>query len=255
MARASAADTRFLEQKNGKWRVTVAVPRDLRSVLGTRLKRSLHTDSLAVANRLKWQAVSELRANIESARKKSGGGRDPIRREAVEVAAYLARAQTAEEREDLQAGIIIRAEQIAGRPIGSQEDPITGDAIPVYDAERERRAGEYVALARGEATPIELHHELFIGQSNTKSRTRADDRRALGFLRRGSLARMSTAYSAAACRSRAQCGRQPGSREGCGPDVASFRSRTVWRSRAVTPAHSSSISRPMTRSTSPELLG
>lgn len=52
MPRRSSSDTRYLEQNGGTWRVTVALPRDLRAKLGTRLKRPLHTDSLTVVNRL-----------------------------------------------------------------------------------------------------------------------------------------------------------------------------------------------------------
>ncbi|GAB6845726.1 hypothetical protein HNR00_001251 [Methylorubrum rhodinum] len=52
MPRPSSSDIRCLEQNGGTWRVTLALPRDLRAKLGTRLKRSLHTDSLTVVNRL-----------------------------------------------------------------------------------------------------------------------------------------------------------------------------------------------------------
>jgi hypothetical protein len=41
MARPKHADTRYLELKNGKYRVTVAVPRALQGKLGTKLKRPL----------------------------------------------------------------------------------------------------------------------------------------------------------------------------------------------------------------------
>jgi len=41
MPRSSSSDRRYLEQKNGQWRVTLAVSRDLHDKLGTRLKRPL----------------------------------------------------------------------------------------------------------------------------------------------------------------------------------------------------------------------
>jgi hypothetical protein len=41
MARPKHADNRYLELKNGKYRVTVAVPRALQGKLGTKLKRPL----------------------------------------------------------------------------------------------------------------------------------------------------------------------------------------------------------------------
>jgi hypothetical protein len=40
-------DRRWLELHGGTWRVTIAVPRSLHTKLGTRLKKSLQTDSLA----------------------------------------------------------------------------------------------------------------------------------------------------------------------------------------------------------------
>ncbi|EIM25237.1 tyrosine-type recombinase/integrase [Microvirga lotononidis] len=166
MARSTATDKRFLELKSGKWRVTVAVPRDLHGELGTRLKKPLHTDSLAVANVLKWQVVGELKAVIEQTRKKNGGGRDPLIREALEIAAIRSRAETGEEYarlNDLNLEIESRAEIIAGK------DP---------DAAR-----QYAEIAHGQATPIDLHHETFVTQSKTKARTQADDRRAIAYLK------------------------------------------------------------------------
>lgn len=85
MARPSSSDTRYLEQKNGKWRVTLAVPRHLQSKLGTRRKKELHTDSLAVANRMKWQVVAELRAEIGNVANPYQPARDALTREAFEL--------------------------------------------------------------------------------------------------------------------------------------------------------------------------
>lgn len=52
MTRSAATDKQFLELHGGKWRVSIAVPRELQDRLGTRLKRPLNTDSLTVANAL-----------------------------------------------------------------------------------------------------------------------------------------------------------------------------------------------------------
>jgi hypothetical protein len=180
VGRSSSTDRRFLELKNGKWRVTIAVPRELRHKLGTRLKRALRTDSLAVANGLKWQVISQLRAEIETARAISH--QDPLNREALEMAARRAHAETGEEREHLDEAIRDRAQDIRGEPIGEEFDPFTSGPDYVFDAQRERQAEHYFALARGEATLIELNHDAFVAQSTTKARTKADDRRALRFL-------------------------------------------------------------------------
>ena len=109
------SDRRYLELHRGKWRVSVAVPRELQGKLGTRLKRSLQTDSLAVASKLKWVVVSELRASIEGAREGTRG--DPLRREAVEIAEYRARAATAAERETIEDAVVTRAENSWAIPL------------------------------------------------------------------------------------------------------------------------------------------
>ena len=78
MARPKHADTRYLELKNGKYRVTVAVPRALQGKLGTKLKRPLNTDSRATANTLKWAVVAELKAIIDRAGREGKHGADDL---------------------------------------------------------------------------------------------------------------------------------------------------------------------------------
>jgi hypothetical protein len=84
MARSKHADTRYLELKNGKYRVTVAVPRALQGKLGTKLKRPLNTDSRATANTVKWAVVAELKAIIDRAGRDVPQG-DHLTREALEL--------------------------------------------------------------------------------------------------------------------------------------------------------------------------
>src|ERR1700722_3558749 len=87
MARPKHADTRYLELKNGKYRVTVAVPRALQGTLGIKLKRPLNTDSRATANTLKWAVVAELKAIIDRAGRDLTQG-DHLTREALELATH-----------------------------------------------------------------------------------------------------------------------------------------------------------------------
>ena len=87
MARPKHADTRYLEFKNGKYRVTVAVPRALQGKLGTKLKRPLNTDSRATANTLKWAVVAELKAIIDRVGRGVAQG-DHLTREALELATH-----------------------------------------------------------------------------------------------------------------------------------------------------------------------
>jgi hypothetical protein len=120
MARHRQADTRYLELHRGKWRATVAVPRPLHTQLGTRLKHPLNTTSLATANALKWAVVAELRGLIDKAA--SGNPKvDQPTDEALTIAAHRARAD-ADEREELDAAIADRAEDMRGDPIDVEAD-------------------------------------------------------------------------------------------------------------------------------------
>lgn len=179
MARPSASDTRYLEQKDGKWRVVVSVPRSLHAEMGTKLKVALHTDSLSVANRLKWQVVAEQKAAIEAALRR--GGKDPLAREALAMAAMRARAQSPEDIENLDAAIAIRVDKIVGRPI-AETHYAGGHVEAVYDPRREQEASNYALMASGAATPLAHHHAEYLRHQTVKPRTRADDERALRYL-------------------------------------------------------------------------
>ncbi len=181
MARSAANDRQFLELHNGKWRVSIAVPRELHTSLGTRLKRPLMTDSLAVANGMKWQVVAELRATIDRARGVNGKS-DPLACEALEIARLRQRAQTEGERDGLEEAISQRVDQLLGRPIGEEVDPYSGAVEQVYEEAREQQARHYAEMAYGKATPVAIYHEQFIGEAGNKKRTEGDDRRALRFL-------------------------------------------------------------------------
>jgi integrase len=182
MTRSAATDKQFLELHNGKWRVSIAVPRDLQGRLGTRLKHPLKTDSLAIANSMKWPVVAELRASIERARGRAVDAHDPLIGEALEIARLRARAVSGEEIDGLNYAIDERARQIAGKPIGEELDPASDSMQPVYDEAKEQQARQYAEIAQGRATPISLHHDHFIAQAQNKKRTDGDDRRALKFL-------------------------------------------------------------------------
>jgi len=172
-------DTRYLELHRGKWRVVVPVPRRLHDKLGTKLKRSLGTDSLVQANRLKHLVIAELRRQIDRASDTRPG--DPLVEEALSLRHQLAAVRSRDEEEMLQFAVGLRAEELRGEPIGEDFDPDRGPR-PVYDSVREKRAGSFLRIARGIATPIALEHEKFILQSATKKRTKGDDRRAIKLL-------------------------------------------------------------------------
>lgn len=166
MPRPSQSDTRYLERHHGKWRVSVSVPRPLHGVLGTRLKQPLDTDSLAVANRLKWDVVAAMRRTIDKAsRTLERGGKG--------------RGLTAEAMEWREA--IVRETEDGA-------DPVMADLVVDRAEELERQHGTptakaFVDVATGRATPLDAHHDAYMAQQHTKARTKADDLRAIAFLK------------------------------------------------------------------------
>jgi 2-oxoglutarate ferredoxin oxidoreductase subunit alpha len=68
-----AGDTKYLFKRDKTWWVKLAVPRQLRGVLGYDLRRSLHTHDIDVAQQARWDAIEEFRSQIEKARAEQGG--------------------------------------------------------------------------------------------------------------------------------------------------------------------------------------
>lgn len=180
-----ASDRMFLELHGNQWRVVVNVPKKLSAKLGTKLKKSLGTDSLKEANRLKWDVIAELKATIAHAENPSLSletaraiSRELAMRKATEFAEQRKGAFDPVLRDEIDEEIDWQAESIAGRPIAVDE---VGHEI--FDPDRLRLAKDFSQLARGERTSIDLHHEKFLGMSHVKARTLADDRRAMILLK------------------------------------------------------------------------
>ncbi|MFC5394177.1 tyrosine-type recombinase/integrase [Bosea vestrisii] len=182
MPKSSSTDRRWLEQHGGKWRVTIAVPRTLHGRLGTRLKKHLHTDSLAMANKLKHKAVADLRARIEREEDARLGKPAAIVREALEVAEYFGSAVEHEDVKAILDGIAERVEDIKGPPVSATTNERTGHPESLYDPARVALASDFGAIARGEATPLATHLEAFHAANKVKARTRADADRAIRYL-------------------------------------------------------------------------
>lgn len=180
MPRSATNDRQYLEQHRGKWRVTVAVPRDLHHKLGTRLKRALDTDSLAQANRLKWPIVNEMRAAIAQAQ----GAGTGVLRLAEEFRRQLQAAKNDEEDAQVKNAIDVTAEDILGKETGTEVDPFTGEEGPAYDPKRLQQVAEFHKVISGEASPLDKLHAQYMGQLTVKPRTQGDDRRALALLLR-----------------------------------------------------------------------
>ncbi|PWE56353.1 integrase [Metarhizobium album] len=182
MARSTARNTQYLEEHRGKWRVTMSVPKELQSRLGTRLKHPLNTDSLTVANQLKWPIVNEMRARIAEAAA-AGGGAD-LRSVAEEFRRQLRRADNDLEVEAISTGISVAIDTVLGKPTSVDIDPVTGEEEPAFDPAKVRQARQFAKIVAGRATPIDHFHSQYMAQLTVKPRTRGDDERAIKLLKR-----------------------------------------------------------------------
>lgn len=180
MPTKSSSDKRFLERHGDQWRVTLAVPRHLHARLGTRLKQSLQTDSLAVANRLKWAVIQELRDRIELATHGAGKDQAAVLREALLVRKEFRGALDPRLEDDIRRSAEMRAYEILGPEIAVERDD-DGD-YPIYDKQREQLATTYMRVATGAGTPLKLHYPEYLAQLKLNRRTIADDQRGLDYL-------------------------------------------------------------------------
>ena len=139
----------YLEWHRGSIRVTVPVPKALQSSVGsTRLKRSLHTDSPANAERIKHAVIHELKATIAAAEKPRAG----LVGEAMGWRQDLDALED-KERDTLSLVLLDRAEEIEAKA-----------GLPA--------AREFVAIAHGEATPIDTLLDTYLASSGLAARTK-----------------------------------------------------------------------------------
>ena len=148
MASRSPRLGQYLEWHRGSIRVTVPVPKALQGSIGsTRLKRSLHTDSPANAERIKHSVIHELKAMIAAAEKPHEG----IVGEALGWRSDLD-ALGGRERETLEMVLVDRAEEIEAKA-----------GLPA--------SREFVAIAHGEATPINSLLDSYLASCGLAPRT------------------------------------------------------------------------------------
>ena len=176
------SDTRFLERIAGeKWRVVVNVPKALQATIGkTKLKRSLDTDSLAEANRLKWGVVAELRDEIEAAKQPNRPG--DKERELLRVAAEYRGLLTRQTTDAYEAQAIREAVELSIEGLLGGRAYVDHEGDTSHPPEREAFAAEFAAAALSMKTPLAEGLAKFHGQGLWNNRTRADSTRALGYL-------------------------------------------------------------------------
>lgn len=154
----SSTDRRYLEKHGRQWRAKLDVPAKDRAIVGkAALKKSLGTDSLTEAQRLRWPALAELRKQLHDiTRKSKTAPLDPLTAAAIE--------------DRVNRGILVEV-------IAREERPEDVEALAFYDqelfgakAERIERehspakAREYQGIVRGERTPITVHVDRWINE-------------------------------------------------------------------------------------------
>jgi integrase len=165
---AKRGDGGYLFKRGFRWYVAVEVPPLLRSRMGTkRITKALHTDDERQAQILKHRVVGELKASIERVRQghayeESGGitGRAMLLRRELEEANLKG---DYDRHNDLKSVLWISAEQVERE---------TGTA----------NAKSFADIASGVATPLGIHLEDWLKESNYTARTKADHRHAIGRL-------------------------------------------------------------------------
>jgi len=142
------SDTRWLERRRQGWYAVVYVPLRLHAKLGKKLRRSLKTRELRVAQARRYEAIADFQARIAQADK---GTHDPLLDEAFAWRGVKEMASRGErvnamgdpDREDHQEGLV---------------DDLIGERVEeIRRADGDAAAGAFAGIAAGIATPL-LHH-------------------------------------------------------------------------------------------------
>lgn len=176
----NSSDKRFLERHGDQWRVTLAVPRHLQSRLGTRLKQSLRTDSLALANRLKWDVIKELRERIHLAEGADVNDQAAVLREALLVRKEYRAALHEDLERDIRSAAESRSYEILGPEIAVEHN--NEGSYPIFDKKREQLAQSFMRVAISNGTPLKLHYDDYLSKLKLNRRTIADDQRGINYL-------------------------------------------------------------------------
>ncbi|MGO3931217.1 tyrosine-type recombinase/integrase [Rhodopseudomonas pseudopalustris] len=159
------ADTKYLQKKGNTWRVVVEIPKPLRPALEgkPRFIKSLGTESLTDANRLKHQHVAEFKRRIKLAEK---GQADP-RAAAMQAAFAFREAFASADNDYLEHG--------------DQESTAASELLAVVNREAEalletegpEAARLFRSLATGKATLIRDQYPTWLTICNGTEQTKA----------------------------------------------------------------------------------
>jgi hypothetical protein len=159
-----------LRKKDNTWHVVVEIPRDLRKRAGrSRFKKSLGTDSLEEANRLKLPYLAEYWRQLSEIRRGVSDPRAAIVADALQwYTAYSLSSpydqeeghHTFNERSEMLSNIQERAKEISEK----------------YGDEDARR---FFGIATGTTTPLKAHYETFLSEFEGAEQTRSQHRAAI----------------------------------------------------------------------------
>ncbi|MEJ1933486.1 tyrosine-type recombinase/integrase [Nostoc sp. NIES-2111] len=161
--------------------MSFAVPRHLHPTLGTRLKRPLGTDSLSRANVLKIPVVAAFRDRIAAAGCGAASAGESAVRAGLALAPVIAAARTESELRAAEGMLAELYYPLIGAGAMVVRDD-TGELIEIPDPGAARIAGEALAAARGNATPLDAFHGDYLKAAKVSKRTKDDDVRALARL-------------------------------------------------------------------------
>ena len=171
-------DRRYLEKHGAQWRVQMKVPLSLRAVVGkAKLVRSLKTDNLALANKMRWSVVAEFKKVLEAAEKGLTMKGNALLEEALKF-----RREWEIGKDDPLAFADFDEEG----PVADSHQVLSGfasdRAIEIAETIGPEEASFYHGIATGELTPLEMMVGTWLEESGCKPRQKLDYARAVSKL-------------------------------------------------------------------------
>jgi site-specific recombinase XerD len=181
--RRTSGDTQYLEWHGGdggQWRVVVYVPRHLRAIIGkAALRRGLKTQDLRTAQTRRWTVIKEFKEQIaEAEAKASGSTHNPITSAALEWRKdiQIVKAIADAPYDDADAEVLAGTLSHIGEMIESAAEQIERDHGSL-------KAREFVNIASGKRTPLDMYLEQWLKENGRKNRrTLGDYRRSVSSL-------------------------------------------------------------------------
>lgn len=169
---SSVADTKYLVKQHNTWLVSIRVPKALQEAAGcSRFKKSLQTDSLTQANRIKYQYVAEFKARIEALRRGESN------------ADFKRLALASEYREALKNSPNVWQEDPDGREFNEYSEEMSrlkDEAKDILLLEGPEAARRFFADATGNATRLKDQYPAWLAEVEVAGQTKAQHKATIG---------------------------------------------------------------------------